>query len=102
MRKSGYGVVVLVALLMAGCSNRPAEEAIRSEVMALLADSGAGRVFEVENLRKVNSTERGENAYDIDVAYDLRFRMDLADVPGELQRESGSILPPAWRPWPSA
>ncbi len=87
-----YVTCGLLVLLLAGCSSRPADDEIRAEIKALLADHGAGRVFEVENLRRVNGVARGENAYDIDVRYELHFRMDLADVPGELQKESGSIF----------
>lgn len=79
-------------LLLSACSSKPDDALIAQQVSAALLQRHNGAIFEVINLRKVNGIVRNDNRYDAEVAYDLRFRVDLQDAAPLLQQHSGSIF----------
>ncbi len=83
---------LLMLLLLSACSHKPTDELITQQVTAQLQQRHGEMLFEVVNFRKVNGIQRGDNAYDADIEYDLRFLLDLKDVSMRLQQQGGSIF----------
>ena len=93
MNKFWPGLITLLALLMlAGCSSKPTDEAIREQVTARLLQEYGDTIFEVVNFSKVNGIPRDRNTYIAEVEYDLRFKVGLEGATAALQKNNGSIF----------
>ncbi len=93
MNKFWSGLIALLALLMlAGCSSKPTDEAIREQVTARLLQEYGDAIFEVVNFSKVNGIPRDSNTYIAEVEYDLRFKVGLEGATAALQQNNGSIF----------
>lgn len=93
MNRFWSGITFLLALmLLAGCSSKPTDEAIRQQVTARLQQQYGDAIFEVINFSKVNGIPRDRNTYIAEVEYDLRFKVGLEGATAALQQSSGSIF----------
>jgi len=86
------GLALLLLLLLAGCSNKPDEQALRQQVTARLSQQYGDAIFEVVNFKKTNGFPRDDNTYIAEVEYDLRFKVGLEDASKALQPQSGNIF----------
>lgn len=84
--------LVLLTLMLAACSSKPDEQAIREQVTARLLSGERTAIFEVRNFRKSNGFPRDENTYIAEVEYDLYFKVGLREAARALQPQSGSIF----------
>lgn len=87
----GFITLLFVALL-AGCSNKPGDEAIRVQVSERLQGDNGALIFDVINFQKINGIPRDENTYIAEVEYDLRFKISLDEAADVLQKKTGSIF----------
>jgi len=85
-------LLLVAALALSACSNRPGTDQIRTQVEARLLANGRDRIYSVENFRKVNGIPRDKNTYIAEVTYDLRFKHNLKETASILQGDSGSIF----------
>ena len=85
-------VALVIALLLAGCSNRPDEESLRQQVTEQLLQRYSTTIFDVLNVHKTNGIPRDDNTYIAEVEYDLRFKVSLDQAAAALQQQSGSIF----------
>jgi hypothetical protein len=93
MNRLWPGFMTLLALmLLAGCSSKPGDEAIREQVTARLQQQYGDVIFEVVNFNKVNGLPRDSNTYIAEVEYDLRFKVGLDEVSSILQQNNASIF----------
>lgn len=84
--------ILLIALSLSACSNRPDEQTIERQVTARLQQQQGSEIFDVVNFRKTNGIPRDDNTYIAEVEYDLRFNVDLDEAASVLQKKSGSIF----------
>jgi len=85
-------MLLLPALLLAGCSSKPDEQMIRAQVTERLLERHGTVIFDVVNFKKTNGIPRDDNTYLAEVEYDLRFKVDLEQAAAALQPQSGSIF----------
>ena len=83
---------LLMLLMLSACSSKPSDELITKQGIEHLQQRHGEQLFDVVNFNKVNGIERGDNGYDADVEYDLRFLIDLKDVSAQRQQQGGSIF----------
>ncbi|HHW78653.1 MAG TPA: hypothetical protein GX399_16720 [Xanthomonadaceae bacterium] len=84
-------IPLLALLLLAACANRPGDNDIQRQVTERLL-SGSGDLFRVENFRKTNGFEPGQNVYVAEVEYDLVFQKSLADLALNLRNRQDPLL----------
>lgn len=82
---------LLVLLLLTACANRPSEGDTERQVTARLLSEG-GDLYTIENFRKTNGFEPGQNTYVADVEYDLVFKRSLADLALNLRKRDDPVL----------
>jgi len=82
---------LLALLLLAACANRPGDGDIQRQVAERLLSEG-GSLYTVENFRKTNGFEPGQNVYIADVEYDLIFQKSLADLALNLRDRNDPLL----------
>lgn len=93
MKRFWPGLLTLLALLvLAGCSSKPSDEAIREQITNRLQQPYGGTIFEVVNFSKVNGIPRDGNNYIAEVEYDLRFKVGLDDAATALKQVSDNIF----------
>lgn len=85
-------LLVTLALVLAGCSGKPSEGVIKEQVTAKLLADGNDQVYEVNNFKKINGIPQDDNNYIAEVAYDLRFKVDLEDAGDALQSKSSNVF----------
>ena len=85
-------LLLAVTLLLAACSMKPDDELIARQVSSQLQQRYSAAIFEVVNFRKVNGISHDKHHYAAEVAYELRFLVDLEDATERLQQTSGSIF----------
>ena len=78
-------------MLLAACANRPGDGDIERQVNERLLREG-GSLYVVENFRKTNGFEPGQNVYVADVAYDLVFQKSLAGLALNLRDQNDPLL----------
>ena len=78
-------------LLLAACANRPGDGDIERQVNERLLREG-GSLYVVENFRKTNGFEPGQNVYVAEVEYDLVFQKSLADLAINLRDSQDPLL----------
>ena len=83
---------LLLALLLAGCSNEPSANAIRQQITAQLLDNHRDQIYEVKNFKKINGWHKDDYVYVAKVNYDLLYKTDLAGAMRILQGENGSMF----------
>ncbi len=84
-------ISLLALLLLAACANRPGDGDIQRQVTERLL-SGSGGLYIVENFRKTNGFEPGQNVYIAEVEYDLVFQRSLADLALNLRNRDDPLL----------
>ena len=89
MRRVLFPISIL--LLLAACANRPGDKDIQRQVTERLLNEG-GSLYTIENFRKTNGFEPGQNVYVADVEYDLVFQKSLADLALNLRDRSDPLL----------
>ena len=89
MRRVLFPISIL--LLLAACANRPGDKDIQRQVTERLLNEG-GSLYTIENFRKTNGFEPGQNVYVADVEYDLVFQKSLADLALNLRNRSDPLL----------
>lgn len=77
MRKLIY---LLIAVFFAGCSGTPGENEIEDQLVASLEKNGLDKIYEVENLEKVNGYEKDERTYIAIVKYDVEFKIGFEEL----------------------
>ncbi|MDG4596160.1 MAG: hypothetical protein P9F75_10820 [Candidatus Contendobacter sp.] len=82
---------ILALLLLAACANRPGDSEIERQITERLLREG-GSLYVVENFRKTNGFEPGQNVYVAEVEYDLAFQKSLADLALNLRDRSDPLL----------
>ncbi|MDS4042642.1 MAG: hypothetical protein RKP20_15895 [Candidatus Competibacter sp.] len=82
---------IFILLLLAACANRPGDKDIQRQVTERLLSEG-GSLYTIENFRKTNGFEPGQNVYVADVEYDLVFQKSLADLALNLRDRSDPLL----------
>ena len=82
---------LLALLLLVACANRPGDKDIQRQVTERLLSEG-GSLYTIENFRKTNGFEPGQNVYVADVEYDLVFQKSLADLALNLRDRSDPLL----------
>ncbi len=93
MNRVWPGFIALLALvLLAGCSSKPSDDAIREQVTARLQQEYGTTLFEVVNFTKVNGIPRDSNTYIAEVEYDLRFKVGLDRAATVLQQAGENIF----------
>ena len=60
---------ILALLLLTACANRPGDSDIERQITERLLSEG-GSLYVVENFRKTNGFEPGQNVYVAEVEYD--------------------------------
>lgn len=78
-------------MLLAACANRPGDDDIERQVNERLLREG-GSLYVVENFRKTNGFEPGQNVYVAEVEYDLVFQKSLADLAINLRDSQDPLL----------
>ena len=78
-------------MLLAACANRPGDGDIERQVNERLLREG-GSLYVVENFRKTNGFEPGQNVYVAEVEYDLVFQRSLADLAINLRDSQDPLL----------
>ena len=78
-------------MLLAACANRPGDGDIERQVNERLLREG-GSLYIVENFRKTNGFEPGQNVYIAEVEYDLVFQKSLADMALSLRNSNDPLL----------
>jgi len=78
-------------MLLAACANRPGDGDIERQVNERLLREG-GSLYVVENFRKTNGFEPGQNVYVAEVEYDLVFQKSLADLALNLRKRDDPVL----------
>ena len=78
-------------MLLAACANRPGDGDIERQVNERLLREG-GSLYVVENFRKTNGFEPGQNVYVAEVEYDLVFQKSLADLAINLRDSQDPLL----------
>jgi len=78
-------------MLLAACANRPGDGDIERQVNERLLREG-GSLYVVENFRKTNGFEPGQNVYVAEVEYDLVFQRSLADLAINLRDSKDPLL----------
>ena len=78
-------------MLLAACANRPGNGDIERQVNERLLREG-GSLYVVENFRKTNGFEPGQNVYVAEVEYDLVFQKSLADLAINLRDSQDPLL----------
>ncbi|POZ50935.1 hypothetical protein [Methylovulum psychrotolerans] len=73
-------LILFLLLMVAACSNKPGDSEIQSQVLPLLATASTKDIADIKNLRKTNGYETDGNTYAIDIAYDLVFKVNYADL----------------------
>lgn len=93
MKRFWPGLITLLAVvLLAGCSSKPTDEAIRDHVTAKLQQEYRSAIFEVVNFAKVNGIPRDRNTYIAEVEYDLRFKVGLDGAAQALQQAGEGLF----------
>ncbi len=82
---------ILALLLLTACANRPGDSDIERQITERLLSEG-GSLYVVENFRKTNGFEPGQNVYVAEVEYDLAFQKSLADLALNLRDRSDPLL----------
>jgi hypothetical protein len=82
---------ILALLLLAACANRPGDGDIERQITERLLSEG-GSLYVIENFRKINGFEPGQNVYVAEVEYDLAFQKSLADLALNLRDRSDPLL----------
>lgn len=82
---------IFILLLLVACANRPGDKDIQRQVTERLLSEG-GSLYTIENFRKTNGFEPGQNVYVADVEYDLVFQKSLADLALNLRDRSDPLL----------
>ncbi|WP_455210171.1 hypothetical protein [Kaarinaea lacus] len=70
----------LGTVLITGCSNKPSDEELRTQVSEFLLKDYRSKLYTVENFQKVNGFENNDRTYTAQVQYDLVFKVDLQDA----------------------
>ncbi|KAB2935563.1 MAG: hypothetical protein F9K25_03420 [Candidatus Contendobacter sp.] len=83
--------LTIFILLLAACANRPSDGNIERQVNERLLREG-GSLYIVENFRKTNGFEPGQNVYVAEVEYDLVFQKSLADLALNLRDSKDPLL----------
>ncbi|MCW8919481.1 MAG: hypothetical protein OQL08_11795 [Gammaproteobacteria bacterium] len=84
--------LLLLLIGLTACSTKPNDEVIAQQVTAALLQRHSAAIFEVVNLKKVNGIVRDNHHYEAEMAYELRFLVDLQGAAARLQQQSGSIF----------
>ena len=83
--------LTIFILLQAACANRHSDGNIERQVNERLLREG-GSLYIVENFRKTNGFEPGQNVYVAEVEYDLVFQKSLADLALNLRDSKDPLL----------
>ena len=84
-------ILPIFILLLAACANRPSDGEIQRQVIEQLLREGSS-LYIVENFRKANGFEPGQNVYVAEVEYDLVFQKSLADLALNLRDRNDPLL----------
>jgi len=76
--------VILLAGLMAGCSNFPNDQEIQFIITESILSDGFDDLFKVEAFQKTNGFQQSDKVYIVDVEYDLVFQKSFIDVVREI------------------
>lgn len=90
MRHPFFPLLALL-LLLAACTNQPGNSEIQRQITERLSIEGRD-LFAIENFRKTNGFESGQNVYVAEVEYDLVFRRSLADLALNLSKRNDPVL----------
>ena len=90
MRHPFFPLLALLLLLVA-CTNQPGNSEIQRQITERLSIEGRD-LFAIENFRKTNGFESGQNVYVAEVEYDLVFRRSLADLALNLSKRNDPVL----------
>ncbi|MCF8304483.1 MAG: hypothetical protein K9I94_14510 [Bacteroidales bacterium] len=76
MKKLIYALVVIV---LTGCSGKPGSRQVEKQIENYLIGNGLEKLYEVENVKKVNGILENDNTYIAIVKYELIFKMNLEE-----------------------
>ena len=73
-------ILFIVLIMFAGCSNKPSNSDIREQLVKLLQQKSADKIFKVKNIERINGFEQSHNIYIAHVRFDLTFRADSKEL----------------------
>lgn len=83
---------LLPLLLLAGCSDIPAEAEVAELVRARVLGEGENDYLSIEDFEKLNGYEKDDNRYVVQVRYQLVFHKSLEEIAAELEARSGDSV----------
>jgi len=91
MKRLMYLIIAL--LILSGCSGKPSNRDIETQIKANLLEDGGEALFQIENFEKTNGFEKSKNIYIADVKYELVFKKGLDELTDDIKQTSeNSVL----------
>lgn len=92
MQAAKKSACILVALSLAGCSDKPSNHILEQQIVQQVMGGGAHEVLadpivKVENFEKVNGFRKDSKTYIADLKYDLVFQKSLKEIAQQMKKE---------------
>lgn len=88
MKKFIFAFILSLVCILAGCSGRPSDSEIETQITGKFLSNGGEEIFAVENFKKTNGFEKDSKTYIADVRYELVFKKSLQELAQTLKNES--------------